>query len=62
MTEEEKDPTAGKPAETPENGTDAAPIALPETTPPPPAQAESSAQPEVASLRPHRQRVHHCRA
>ena len=45
MTEEEKDATTGEPVENSE--TDAAPIALPETTPPPPAQAEAPAQPET---------------
>jgi S1-C subfamily serine protease len=45
MTEEEKDATTGEPVENSE--ADAAPIALPETTPPPPVQAEAPEQPEA---------------
>jgi S1-C subfamily serine protease len=45
MTEEEKDATIGEPVENPE--TDEAPIALPETTPPPPTQADAPDQPEA---------------
>ena len=48
MTEEEKDPTAGNPAETAETGTDAAPIALPETTPPAPVQADMDEAPATS--------------